>query len=1023
MISSLQTPLDFTPPPKVPLFSSNTFIFWVLNVLTAGIYGAAEQVSKQHRIRELKIKQDDLQDKVNRLIEDWSSLEQDMGVLLDTFEKMSVDLIDPVTKTNQLKKGLTILSSQNAMLNAREVSVQYHISASKAQVALGAIEFLGHVLANILTLGLYGVKKNYDLKNRIKLLEEQNEFLIRQYNALKIDKFTYFQKTTTLVDKNLTLQDDLQALREENQIIRTTDPGKAYAEAENARQDVIDLLANQTKLKQEIIALHTQMTILKSELAQKSAEISKEAKNYKELRGKYVNLKKAKRDADEELDDKIALVNKNEILIATLRTKLHEAKEKSAKIQLLEEKISRLSNQLKHQPGMPQLHAEVIPPLYRQRQDDPKEILGAIDLDRIKKQYETRCEESEEGEIIVQGEMSPQEEKRIKFLEEYQLRYGNKDLASEIMESSFEYAFTMLYEMAEGARIAATAADFKKEEEGIQELAKTEGAKAEERKKLLDERKAEEEKKNALIKIKINKSSQTGYKPCASAVYNLMALKLLEGARLEQNCKEQFEVKINDTVIMLPSMPARVIESIDEQNSGYESVVIHKQRDEFTPPLEIIGNSGVDPVGAKWILERLTVEEKDHLFNLLASAVIENNHPEYSKTLEFLKNDNDRVQLVRTALELIRNMGFAFQKKFERTVFAKCWLKFTDDFELEPFYKQEDVTPFDKDIPDTALIQTPKNPETVPFKLDMEIFWEYGKVEEFWQLVRDSRETYRTIFEHLKTGAKKERDDKVAELKALMEPFKNDFYHSVVKGENPLWEEITKQYYVSHLMLGNQHCLFSNLLASITTRKADLTVDNVRKLKNSMANYLDKLQLAKEAWEKAESDLPKDDDGNIRIGRFTANPTELKRMADLANDFEKGIKSFHAGCSVEEYKGWLREEEALKSKIDIRRLSIFDLQLFAHTMGIKVGLLSITSDSKINIDEYGRIVPEKDYFGPNTREFLLMAIITQDNQGTFYALHPKLTIPVDPEFPYAQKTVLENMNRYWESNNFSFNRD
>ena len=231
---------DFEPPALERILAPKSFVFLVLNVLTLGVYGAAETLGKQYRMKELKIEQDNLLDQIQDLNEAWDDLEQEFTNLMQELstldpndEKKLQEFNAKLGLSNQHWKGLE---------NRKIEQADNESSVGVADVALGTIAFVGHLFANILTLGIYGVYQNYSLKNRVKILEAENDYLQDQANKLNEVRNNSLKNQDNLLRKSL----DLLAL---NDNLKNTDEAKAYFQVIEASQKLEELRNNHVKVK------------------------------------------------------------------------------------------------------------------------------------------------------------------------------------------------------------------------------------------------------------------------------------------------------------------------------------------------------------------------------------------------------------------------------------------------------------------------------------------------------------------------------------------------------------------------------------------------------------------------------------------------------------------------------------------------------------------------------------------------------------------------------------------------------
>ena len=119
-----------------------------------------------------------------------------------------------------------------------------------------------------------------------------------------------------------------------------------------------------------------------------------------------------------------------------------------------------------------------------------------------------------------------------------------------------------------------------------------------------------------------------------------------------------------------------------------------------------------------------------------------------------------------------------------------------------------------------------------------------------------------------------------------------------------------------------------------------------------------------------------------------------------------------------QYQLWLRGEPSkyidgrghvYSANISLNNLTPLEIQLGAFTIGVKIGMLPIELNAKVKVDEYGRLVPEGEFYGPNTKEMLLMGSIN----GTYYGLYPKLNF--EKKFQPEQFDMMFQIESYWNS--------
>lgn len=998
----------FIYPPGNSILATKSFVFWGLNILTLGIYGAAETLAKRHRIKELKLDRIILENQAAELVRQWGELENDLTTLFD--ELKSLDKKNP-EKSTDLNNRATDLSVRRMALEAKFVQIDMERATEFSEIALGVITFVGQLILNIVTLWGYGVYQIYTLKNRIKNLEAYNGYIQNAYESQKREKSLNLQRLIIAIP-------DYIKTKEKYEGMVGTDVGQAYLAVQRSQIDLLNLQKEHKALETDMTALKLQKAAVEDAklaveqgLAEKTQEVAdlnvrvnamgtkewKLKQDRERLEKEHGSLKKERDSLKNDVVQKDSAIKdleqKKKRETTDLQAMLNAANAKASQVDKLQKSVAMFQAAQTHQPELVKLASELgpIPPKYAASKGDGL-TLGAVDIKGMKKVLEELkerikfAEELDQKAIKIDSEMKAllkelekalkitwEEERRtinideikglLKDLEEvvdftekeynsYNLRYEDARTAAEIVTTSFDYSFDELIKMAKNGD-----------------------------------------------KIKFNKSPGTWGQPAEYVVYRYMVLDLLKGGKIDGNGCHGFKLSINEHVSMLPSQPERILQYKDDQMGGMQPIVsIHyKQRDDFTPDEETLRlRDGVHPVAAKWILGQLSDEEKGFLFTHLMAPVIENTHPDYQAMRIFISNkDNPRARLVETASELIQDLGTAIGRKFGQDALVPSWQDKADDLEVKPFVKaEEDQTGISR-IPDSTLAPVAKEAKIVEWVLDPDVLSAEGCQRDFYELIRDSQTKYTTVFTLLDSG---------------MDLLKNPDRREFIKLD---WRLVNKHFHVSHWMIGadwegrgGERCLFSNLLAILVTNKKHLTSDNVRQLKRAMAAYLDKLQSANYQL-NIEKSKPIDQQKNLPM---------LEEMVELNTFFEKAIEHSHKGCSVVEYQAWLRGEVYKGPTINVSDLDTFEIQLAAYTIGVRIGVLPINmalTDSLSKADGRGRIVHGlgSEIYGPNTEALLLMGVNDpKDGKGgTFYGLFPRLRDDQDND----GDRIVRDLEDYW----------
>lgn len=847
----------FSPPSSEPLLRTHSLVVWVLNIITIGIYGSAECLEKQYRIKELKLQQADVQQQVQELLKEWESIESKVATIakavdhLDSREQQKIkscqDTLDSVLKP-ELEREFT-------RLKAKEIKTNEIYDSRFSQILLDTISFVGLLLANILTAGLYGVYQYNKLSNQVKLLTDQNDFICETAGILNEEKQDAVEQQVGLASKNLELMGEKYNPDHE-------EASQAYEEAKQAKKKVEEWRKKQSKIKGDLGALQT--NLVQFQTAEQTAYneyTNKVAPQVNQLRVDNQKLTDERNAIKIERDRLKAEKDARDQNIANLRRQVNaikpalSAQELQKQANKLKIKYNKLSAEQKLQKQL-----GPIPPKYTKRFEDGN-IIGAI------------CTTGEDAD---KDKIATFDEKKQADFEAYAKRYtatkierfdaatrqvvvdvpAHKSAAS-LVEAGFDYVFQQIIDQED--------------------------------------------------KFKLTKSSQTKDTAGAKTVYRAIMWDLLSGAKLHSPTCHGFELRINGDVNMYPSHAEKVMQyETDDTGALKAGVAVRYQRkDDFTPTADQLKKEqGVDPVSAKWILEQLSDEEKDILYHLLMAPVMENTHADYQTAVEFISNKEDpRVKLVKTAYELIADLADAIDVQFKDTVLAQCWQKHANDDAVQPFEKDDDVKVIEEEpeLVQEEEVKTPKirigDPdERVRWTINQDVLGikqaggRYTQVE-FTKLVENAQAKHEGMFSILS-------DDLL-----LFTHEKEEIFEWLE------WDAIRQQYYVAHSHIQGQHDVFANLLATLCTDKKDLTEDNVRKLKKAMAAFLDDPQHANafapmilEKYNLPVADYQSKLRGN--------NPRPL--AADKVGPLEIQLAAYTLGVRI----GVLAVEEAIDAEID-----------------------------------------------------------------------------------------------------------
>ncbi len=110
---------DFIPPRPQESSPFLLLNYLVINILTVGIWGTMDSLYRQHLIRKLEVKQDDLLKNASQLVESWEELAQRLVRLQQEFNLIENHDNEEI---NKLKGKIQEISLEKENINFQEVA-------------------------------------------------------------------------------------------------------------------------------------------------------------------------------------------------------------------------------------------------------------------------------------------------------------------------------------------------------------------------------------------------------------------------------------------------------------------------------------------------------------------------------------------------------------------------------------------------------------------------------------------------------------------------------------------------------------------------------------------------------------------------------------------------------------------------------------------------------------------------------------------------------------------------------------
>lgn len=988
---------QFTPPSSESL-GFRTIVFWVQNVLTLGMNAASTSLSQEHYIRHLKLVQEDLKNQTDQLEANWNQLERELSNLLADEAHAFSDEFD----TEDMKEKLEKLSSRKILLQNEEARSQLKDAVSLTEIVFGTVTFVGKLIANLLTLGIYGVYQNHVLRNRIRILEAKNAFIQDQGKAKRDEKFANLQKIIESVNDFFSLRDQINEMKE-------TDSGRAYLAVQKAKQDFEVLKRQQAALQQQVVALsadkvaeekrrkaaEADVDSKKQEIQQQGHKILSLGSERKKLQAENDRLKFENAQKDNALRSQQQKAKDDLVLI---QSQLSAAKAKAEQVQQLERQLAGMQATQRHQPEIVKLAPQLgpVPPKYTKRKEDER-VLGAMDIEEL------------EGEELDK-------------LKSYNARYGAKRSAAEVIVASFEHACKQLledtdekFELNHAGDTMSTLgmlavyrymvwdliAGGKVEENGCHGFKLQINANVtmlpSRSEKVLQFKSDAEGKLNPIVDVR--------YRQRDDFTPDEESLKLRDGVDavsvkwiLEQLSEDEKEILF--THLMAPI--------IENTHPDYKKMLTFMQR-RHDPRVKLVET-------ASDLIQDLAVAfqkkfGKDVLVPSYGEFFDEWNIKPFVKPEDNLK-DLEKFAQDLTIQTVAKTVAWELDVDVLGDKRGGDWHPRQPDFYqlIERAQKRYQAV---FSYMNEKMLQQPYKPGSEFKKLDMaDISKQYYVAhkmigERFVPCQFGTGDTYhipgeRCLFSNLLAILLID-ENQVLIARAAREEKK------AVKASADVQEKM-KSRYVSYDEQRIAETALKNAQAQVTLAetRSQLTSVNVQKLKNAMAAYLDKLSKAHTEWLMQST---------LSSYQKSKNPAQLKELADLSKSFERAIRSTHS-CSVPQYQAWLRGEKPYGVNIDVGNLTPFEIQLAAFTIGVRIALLPIKLNAVAKADKAGRILPEAYVFGPSTGEILTMAV--SDNRdgyvGTYYGLFPKLRFDDNQIQKNSRDLALAmEVEEYWKS--------
>jgi hypothetical protein len=922
-------------------------------LVSVSVYQAATSLKGRHRVRQLEAQERFLQQEQQRLGGRWLVLEKEYLGLLEKYDSLAQE-----ASVDRLQTEVNQLTEKVEQLYREKINLDYPFPSS---FIFDVLAFVGHLLANIVTLGGYGIYQSLGLKERLRVLETKHS-ISSQVQSFQENHYQSIQESLTFLHESISqpqtmpIVQRLKENRDRLKAIEETDLEQAHQESEHLKEQV-------TSLMRRIDVLNESEDLSKREFEKIALRMSKLGRAYEKSQTQLEELKKIEiqlsnlqlkwEGADRTLSEKYLILSQKH---ESMQSIIQEKQRLAVECQQAQERVRLLKEQL-HQK--------------KQKEDlvknELKEAQLAVQKERELKEYIQRLK----AEVVSLSGVS-------QFLA-LQSRIGPVPRAYTPKLNELK----QIQENSQKQEFAASYHDLSTAEEvfrsGIRQILK----------EIYDPSPSPEMTEKP-VKTQLTRSLSTPQSEGGQVLYRLVALDWIMKGKLVVEGQIYVLQLNNKGIKMVFSDPHNVLVSkMTDQGQHVSSVVTYFQnRDDFTPTekelsylhtqklFDVNPIYGMDPIAARCLLERvLQAEMIKHLRVLLSEPAVEDDDPDLQQTLAVIEQlPRLQVHFIYTLCGLISAIGVSLQVKFGSTVALEEWGKYLLD--------QDDSVPFIKKVQNEKFKHLQLEEQKIEWVLDRNILavMREGLPEQddFYQLIKKARDTYQKYLENLKAGR-------------VPDP-KNSKRGIVIEGVT--WKDLNRDYVCSMRLIGQHGCLFSSLLALFVNDSSQRTEENMWKLKEAMAHYLDSLKQARKEWEQQTA-----------LGAESqANEPPL---VSLLISMEDAIRHDHH-CSLDQYQQWLRGQVTdmviEKDEYSNPILTPTHIDIAAYTVGVRIALFSVAQTGRLaktvgQRDEHGRFIPVEErvegfnlginYFGPQTEMMLCLALADNHMYNALFPINLK----------------------------------
>lgn len=270
--------IPFTPPEQPSLFTFQSLTLFALNIFSLGIYPALQSGRTSITAQELTQNHQSLLKELEDLLARNEAIDADIKELVEQLAEGTTD---------QLEDRLESLKQRKLQINGSSTtSLAFQLTAMDK--ILTCIRFVGDLLANIATVGLYAVLRNRSIEYHVMCLQARLEVLQRKISDKRQSMVSHIECMNKVLSEHLTNKVQIKALaltedgRERIRLVN--EHTTATRELQRVTRVQLTLTATNERLSAQIREKTTELTDHKTRLQAVRVELDQKIRDADALR-------------------------------------------------------------------------------------------------------------------------------------------------------------------------------------------------------------------------------------------------------------------------------------------------------------------------------------------------------------------------------------------------------------------------------------------------------------------------------------------------------------------------------------------------------------------------------------------------------------------------------------------------------------------------------------------------------------------------------------------------------------------